>query len=151
MQDNVIHREEIITALKEYFQRETVTYDINMAFLYGSWAFGYPKEESDIDVAVMFNHIMRENKIFDIVTDIALELTNRLKRESNVLYIDKDLSKPMLHYNVIVHGVPVYIKVFSEYVDMRFKAISQMEDFSIFGAQWQSEIVRKRLEVINRA
>lgn len=151
MQGNINNMAEIISALKEYFQSQADVYDINMAFLYGSWACGYPKEESDIDVAVIFSYLMNEDKIFDIVTNITLELTNRLKRETNVLYIDSDLSKPMLYYNVIVHGEPVYMRDFSEYVDIRLRAIFQMEDFSIFGTQWQSEIVRKRMEVINRA
>ncbi len=151
MQDSIIKRENIISALKTYFQRKADTYDINMAFLYGSWACGYPKEESDIDVAVLFNRLMSEDTTFDIVNDIALELTNILRRETNVLCIDRELSKPMLHYNVIVHGIAVYMKEFPEYVDMRLKAIVQMEDFSIFGTQWQAEIVRKRMEVINRA
>lgn len=151
MQDSFIKREEIISVLKAYFQRKAYAYDIGMAFLYGSWACGYPKEESDIDVAVLFNQPMSEDRTFDRLNDIALELANILKRETNVLYIDDELSKPMLHYNAIVHGIPVYMKDFSDYVDLRLRAISQMEDFSIFGAQWQSEIVKKRMEVLNRA
>ncbi len=151
MQGSIIKREEIISDLKEYFQRKADTYDMNMAFLYGSWACGHPKEESDIDVAVLFNQLMSKDKTFDMVNDIALELTNILKREINVLYIDRELSKPMLHYNVIVYGIPVYMKDFSEYVDIRLKAIFQMEDFNIFGTKWQSEVVRKRMEVLNNA
>lgn len=149
MQDSIRKREDIILALKEYFQRKADTHDINMVFLYGSWACGYPKEESDIDVAVLFNQLMSEDRTFDIVNDIALELTNVLKRETNVLYVDNELSKPMLHYNVIVHGVPVFMKDFSEYVDIRLKVIFQMEDFNIFGTKWQSEVVKKRMEVLN--
>jgi len=57
----------------------------------------------------------------------------------------------MVHYNAIVHGVPVYISDFTRFVDVKLKAIHQMEDFCIFDTKWQSEIVRKRLEALNRA
>lgn len=149
MKDSFRKKEDIILALEKYFLEKAGIYDINIAFLFGSWVCGYPKEESDIDVAVLFNQLWSEDKIFDMVNDIALELTDILKREINVLYIDSELSKPMLHYNVIVYGVPVFMKNFSGYVDIRLKAISQMEDFNIFGTKWQSEVVKKRMEVLN--
>jgi hypothetical protein len=57
----------------------------------------------------------------------------------------------MLYYNAIVHGIPVYVESFTRYVDKRLYAIYQMEDFSIFGMKWQSEIVQKRLERLNNA
>jgi predicted nucleotidyltransferase len=143
-------KDEVITALKSYFLSKANIYDIEMAFLYGSWAGGYPKKESDIDVAVLSTHEMGEDKAFDMVSNLSLELTDLLRHETNVLYIDSDLSKPMLHYNAIVHGIPVFIRNFTKYADIKIKAISQMEDFSIFGIKWQSEIVEKRLEAINR-
>ncbi|OGQ44149.1 MAG: hypothetical protein A3A85_02480 [Deltaproteobacteria bacterium RIFCSPLOWO2_01_FULL_42_9] len=102
-------------------------------------------------MAVLFNHEMSEEKIFSSMNTISLELTDILKREVNVLYIDKDLSRPMLHYNAIVKGIPVFMRDFTRYVDLRLKAISQMEDFSIFGTKWQSDVVRKRLEGLDRA
>lgn len=144
-------QDKLIFELKSYFQRQTDVYDIEMAFLYGSYAEGYPKEESDIDVAVIFGHEMSEDKAFDLVNSLSLDLTILLKHETDVLYIDADLSKPMLHYNAIVHGIPVFMRDFTRYADVKMKAISRMEDFSIFGLKWQSEIVEKRLEALNRA
>ena len=144
-------KNEIVSTLSSYFQQKADTYGIDAAFLYGSWACGCPKEESDIDVAVVFNHEKSEDDIFDITNNIAVELTDALKKETNVLYIDAELSKPMLHYNAIVHGVPVFIRDFTRYVDLRLRAIHQMEDFNIFGMRWQSEITRKRMEAFNRA
>lgn len=55
----------------------------------------------------------------------------------------------MLYYNAIVHGIPVYMKSFTRYVEKRFYAIYQMENFSIFGTRWQTEILEKRLEKLN--
>lgn len=146
-----MNRDEIIQVLKGYFQHRALFFNINLAFLYGSCASGHPVEESDIDVAILSDKEMDGDMAFDIVSRISLELTEQLKRETNVLYIDIELSKPMLHYNAIVNGIPVFIKDFEQYVDLRLKAIAMMEDFSLFGTKWQAEIARKRLEAISRA
>jgi predicted nucleotidyltransferase len=146
-----VNKDEAISAIKFYFQNKADIFNIDMAFLYGSWASGLPKRESDVDIAVVFTEEMREEEVFEIITTISLELTDVLKKETNVLFIDRELSKPMLHYNAIVHGIPAYIRDFTGFVDMKLKAIHQMEDFSIFGTKWQEEIVRKRLEVFKGA
>ena len=145
---SIMSKDEMISTLKSYFKQHSDIYYIDIAFLYGSWVSGYPKEESDIDVAVIFNKEMSEDEIFDITNNISLKLTDILKKETNVLYIDMYLSKPMLHYNAIVHGIPLFMRDFTRYVDMRLKAIYQMEDFRIFGTEWQSEVVEKRLGVL---
>lgn len=146
-----MNRDKIIQVLRDYFQQRADLFNIELAFLYGSWASGHPMHESDIDVAVLSSKEMTEDMAFDIVSRISLELTDQLKMETNVLYIDTELSKPMLHYNAIVHGIPVFIKDFEQYVDLRLKAIFMMEDFSLFGTKWQAEIARKRLEAISHA
>lgn len=144
-------KEKIIVILKSYFQDKAGFYNIEMAFLYGSWASGYPKKESDIDIAVMFSCEMGKEKMFDIINSMSLELSNILKKDISIIHIDRELSKPMLHYNAIVHGEPVFVRDFTRYVDVRLKAIFQMEDFSIFGLKWQDEIVKKRMEMISHA
>jgi predicted nucleotidyltransferase len=146
-----IKKTRLLSALKSYFKHKAEIYNIDMAFLYGSWATGYPKIDSDVDIAVVFNKEKGRDELFDIITTLSLELTNVLKTEANVLYIDEEFSKPMLYYNAIVHGIPVFIGSFTRYVDKRLYAIYQMEDFSIFGKKWQSEIVQKRLERLNNA
>ncbi len=107
-----MNKKEIISLLKSYFQSKADKYNIDLAFLYGSWASGHPKKESDVD---------------------------------------RELSKPMIYYNVTVHGTPIYIRAFTRFVDTKLRAIYQMEDFCMFGTKWQEEIVRKRLEALNRA
>lgn len=146
-----MNRNDIILALKDYFQCKADLYDIEMAFLYGSWACGYQKKGSDIDVAVLFSHEMNKEAIFNSLNAISIDLTSLLRHETNVLYIDRELSKPMLYYNAIAHGISIFTKDFTRYVDIRLKAISQMEDFSIFGIRWQSEVARKRLESLKNA
>src|SRR5574342_711421 len=46
---------EIVNTLKIYFTDASLIYKIEMAFLYGSWARGFPKSFSDEDVAIVFS------------------------------------------------------------------------------------------------
>ncbi len=91
------------------------------------------------------------DKQFKIINAITLALCNSLGAEVNVLYIDNELSKPMLHYNAIVKGEVVYFNNFTNYVDVYIKAIAQMEDFSIFGIPWQKLVIEKNIKDLRNA
>lgn len=142
---------DLLSNLKAYFQARADMYEIDMAFLYGSCAEGLPRDDSDVDIALLFTHEKSEAEVFDIINSVTLELTDILKKETNLLCIDRDLNKPLLHYNAIIYGIPIFMRDFTGYVDIKLKAIHRMEDFSIFGTKWQAEIVRKRMEVLNHA
>ncbi len=123
-----------------------------MAFLYGSWARGSPRQDSDIDVAILFSkEISTEEEIFERITDISLLLSSDLRSEVNVALISRDFGKPMLYYNAIVSGVPLFFREFSSYVDLRNEAIFQMEDFNIFGRYWQLTVAKRNLEELKHA
>lgn len=143
--------ERLVSFLKNYFEEKEDTYGIEMAFLFGSWAGGRPHKDSDIDVAVTFTNELEDNDAFERISDISLELTGLLKHTTDVIYIDHDLTKPVLYYNAIVCGELVFTRDFTRYVNLRLRAIHQMEDFQLFGRGWQKEIVRKRMEALLHA
>ncbi len=143
---------EILTLLKTFFEESASVYKIEMAFLYGSWARGFPKSFSDVDVAIVFSEEPgTENEVFTIITDISLVLGKRLRLDVNVIPIYSDFRKPMLYYNAIVLGIPVFIGNQDRYIFLRNQAIFQMEDFTLFGTKWQLEIAKKNLEDIKHA
>ncbi len=39
-------------------------YKISLAFLYGSWACGLPRWDSDIDIAIVFEEEFTDDEIF---------------------------------------------------------------------------------------
>ena len=143
---------EILTLLKTFFEESASAYKIEMAFLYGSWARGFPKSFSDVDVAIVFlEEPGTEDETFTIITDISLVLGKKLKLDVNVIPIYSDFRKPMLYYNAIVLGIPVFIGNQDRYIFLRNQAIFQMEDFTLFGTNWQLEIAKKNLEDIKHA
>ena len=144
-------REGIIKHLKMVFAEKASFYGVEMVFLFGSWATGIPRQDSDIDIAVVFRDELSKEDCFERMTDISVLLSTELKREVSVIPIYKDFQKPMLYYNAIVSGLPVFIKDFIRYINFKNEAIYQMEDFCIFGMDWQYEVVRKNLEALRYA
>jgi len=47
-------RGKIIEHLKKFFAERASFYGVEMSFLFGSWATGIPRQDSDIDIAVVF-------------------------------------------------------------------------------------------------
>jgi predicted nucleotidyltransferase len=132
--------------LTGFFRRNASLFKVQMAFLYGSRAEGFPREDSDIDVGVFFaDEIASEDERFDLATKISVCLSKEMKAEANVLPISPDFRKPMLYYNVIVKGIPLYIEDYGRYLELRNEAIYQMEDFEIFGKGWQLRIAKRNL------
>lgn len=139
-------KEKIITKLKDFFRENFSRYYIDMVFLYGSWASGYPRENSDLDLAIVFSgKVDKKDDIFSLITGISYELEKDLNTEVNIISIQPDFHQPMLYYNAIVLGNPLFVKDYDKFLDLKLEAISQMEDFRIFGIPWQREVARKRL------
>jgi len=142
-------KEEIIKRLRNYFDKNASLYGLEMVFLYGSWARGFPRNDSDIDIAVIFsNEPSSDDESFKNITNISLSLSEQLSREVNVIQIYKDFRKPMLYYNAIILGLPVFIRESNKYVRIKNDAIYHMEDFCIFGIEWQYEVATKNLEAL---
>jgi hypothetical protein len=108
--------------------------------------------DSDVDVALFFMAAFSsDEELFNRLTDISFEISLRIKREVNVISIFDDFRKPMLYYNAVVLGMPMYIKDFSRYANLKNQAVFQMEDFSLFGIAWQTKIAGKNLEELQNA
>lgn len=152
MVSRIEKREKIINQLREFFNENASLFSILMVFLYGSWAKGFPREESDIDLALVFSEeALNPEESFKRLTEISILLEKILKKEINIIEIRKSFDKPMLYYNAIILGIPIYIRDFESYARLKNEAIFQMEDFSIFGINWQYEVAKKNLEAFKGA
>lgn len=146
------NKEELILTLKTFFKEKAAFFGVEMAFLYGSWARGYPREDSDVDIALVFSKgPSTEEETFISLTDVSLEISIKTGKEANTIWIDEDFRKPMLYYNAIVLGIPLYIKHFERYVVLKNQALAQMEDFSLFGIDWQLKAAKRNLKALPHA
>lgn len=145
-------RREIFCKLKNVFEELAKNCNIDLAFLYGSWARGYPRIDSDLDVAVCASSFPEsKDDQFKLLTDLTLEISEKMNRETSVLLIDKEFDKPLLYYNAIVLGIPIYTKDINQLISLKNEAVFQMEDFSIFGTRWQMELAKKNVEELKNA
>ena len=144
-----IQKEKIILKIKDYFKQKASEYHIETAFLYGSWAKGYPHHDSDLDLALLFSSQIRsEESLFKLITQISYELSKDLGREVNIIPIYSDFPHPMLYYNAIILGIPLYIKNKDKFIQLKLEAIYQMEDFQIFGITWQRKVAQDAIKEI---
>lgn len=149
MNNNTVEKEKIILKLKDFFKEKAEQYRIETALLYGSWAGGYPRQDSDIDIAVLFSSDFNdEEKIFELISNITYELEVFLNKEVNVMVICRDFRHPMLYYNAIISGLPLFVKDGDRYLDLKLEALYQMEDFQLFGIPWQKQVARQLLKKI---
>ena len=140
----------LVSKLSAFFLEKADQFDIEMVFLYGSFAGGYPKIESDIDLGILFAPGLKDHfKIHSLLTDISYQLTLQLKREVNIVNINPDFDHPMLYYNIIVSGMPLYVKDNDRFLSLKLEALYQMEDFQLFGAKWQNDLSRKILQELS--
>ena len=68
-----------------------------------------------------------------------------MNKEVNIISISRDFEHPMLYYNAIILGIPIFVKDCDELLNLKLEAISQLEDFQLFGISWQREVARKIL------
>jgi len=146
------NRKKIIAYLKQFFKEKAQDYELEMVFVYGSWARGTPRQDSDLDIAILFSTKNLSDQLsFPYITDLSLSLSQELALEVNIIVIHRDFRLPMLYYNAIVLGIPVFIKNDTSFINLKIMAIAQMEDFSIFGSKWQLQLARKNLEELEHA
>ena len=145
-------RKDLTGYLKSYFEQNSSNLGIEMAFLFGSWARGIPREDSDIDIAVVFSEeYVSEEEVFNRLTDMSVSLSKELQCDPNMIQIEKDFRKPLLYYNAIALGLLFFVKDFTKYVRLKNEALYQMEDYSMFGIGWQYRVTEKNLEALKHA
>jgi predicted nucleotidyltransferase len=147
--ENLPMTRDLIETLRDYFQQEANRLKIKAVFLFGSQAGGLPRLDSDVDLAIAFvDEEMSNEETFDRMNVLAIGLTEILGREVNLISIDKDFSKPMLYYNAVVKGIPIFTADPHYYTWLLNEAIYQMEDFEIFGRDWQIDLAKRNLREI---
>lgn len=141
----------ITDILTLYFQKSASRFALEHVFLYGSRTQGLSRPDSDLDIAVLFSEDVEEDVIFARITEMSLELNHVTDLDVNVLRLTRDFRHPMLYYNAIVHGIPLFVLNQTEYIDLKLEALREMEDFSLFGVGWQLTAARKNLQAIAHA
>ena len=78
---------DMIPKLVHFFQNEAERFGVRAVFLYGSFARGFPRQDSDLDVAIVFDDDSDEDIIYRRLVDISLLLSERSGRDVKVIPI----------------------------------------------------------------
>lgn len=109
-----------IKLLKKYFEKEK---SVVLAFLFGSWAKGFEKRESDFDIAIYLKDQTKENKI-------SLEIARIVGKDVDL--IDLNEAPASLVWNIFETGIPLAVKDNKLYWELYLRKSSEGEDFLKF-------------------
>ncbi len=106
-----------IESLRNYLQKRD---DVLIAFLFGSYAEGFIKRESDFDLAVYLKDKKERKNIY-------LDAVKVTKREINLICLDEAVAS--LVSNIFKTAIPLTIKSERLYWDLYLKKSLEAEDF----------------------
>ncbi|OGC24015.1 hypothetical protein A3J90_01870 [candidate division WOR-1 bacterium RIFOXYC2_FULL_37_10] len=143
-------KDRLIEILTDYFKKNAESYCIEAAFLFGSYASGFIKEESDVDIAIVFSKdIDSDEKILNFISQITVDINSYINAEVDIMPIYNDFRKPMVYYNAIILGIPLYVKDKNQYISLFNEALFQMNDFELFGTSFQLQAARNVLKEVS--
>jgi predicted nucleotidyltransferase len=124
---------EAINILKNNLEVFSEKYDIQLIYIFGSYAKGKNNKNSDLDIAVLLKKDYNPLDKLSLIGDFI----DTFKRDDIDLVI-LNTANPVLEHQVIKHGKLVYMKdedikityevrVLKEYMDMEYFRNTQME------------------------
>lgn len=107
---------------KEIFKK----FEIKFAYLFGSQAKGTAYEKSDYDVAVLFKKEPKDPLALKEITFLSIELEKFFPTEVDVVCLNT--ASPLLKYEVVSHGKPIYCQNEEERINFEVTAIKEYID-----------------------
>jgi len=100
---------ELINRLRTEGQKLFRRYPVALAYLFGSYAQGESRKNSDVDLAVVLDDSVAKNQYFDLGLKLAGEIGKLLKTDNFDLVIlnHEDIS-PVLKFEAVYRGILIY-------------------------------------------
>lgn len=114
-----MEKDKIVKILKEYFEKED---NVIFAYLFGSYAKGKERENSDVDIAVYVNELIAKDskKVLDFQIKHMSNISDILKKEVDLVILNQ--ASPLLRHEVISEGILLVEKDHNKLVN--FKKLS---------------------------
>jgi len=95
----------VLNLVKSFVERERQRYTIKAAYLFGSWAYGTPNADSDIDIGLILERALSIEEEASIFSD-AQEMHYRLEPH---VYTQKqfDIGKRAIIEDIKEHGIKI--------------------------------------------
>ena len=111
--------------LKKFFQANQVM----LAYLFGSQVRGDAHQESDVDIAVLFDknvkkedYLLKEGKL--------IEIFSALFPDKEINIVNLDIASPLLKQSVVLEGKPLYIKNKLDQIFFQMQTLREYEEYN---------------------
>jgi predicted nucleotidyltransferase len=119
-----VNNKEIIQRIKSVAAKYP---QIELAYLFGSFALGHQRKDSDVDVAVKLSDRLSEGRRFDLGLELIGAFTRAMGRETDVVILN-DAKDLFFKYIILKEGILAFrrkdlpqmifeTRVFNEYFD----------------------------------
>lgn len=93
---------------EKVFQR----FPISLVYLFGSQSQGRARKNSDVDLAVLFDHSVSKDQRFDLTLRLAGEISDLLKSDNfDLVILNDDNASPVLKFEAVYRGIVVYSRL----------------------------------------
>ncbi|WP_232841567.1 type VII toxin-antitoxin system MntA family adenylyltransferase antitoxin [Caldicellulosiruptor acetigenus] len=122
----MMEKDKIVEILKEYFEKED---NVIFAYLFGSYAKGKERENSDVDIAVYVNEEIAKDskKVLDFQIKHMSNISDILKKEVDLVILNH--ASPLLRHEVISEGILLVEKDHNKLVNFKKMSFYYYQDW----------------------
>ncbi|WPX07819.1 type VII toxin-antitoxin system MntA family adenylyltransferase antitoxin [Anaerocellum danielii] len=122
----MIEKSKILEVLKEYFEKESA---IVFAYLFGSYAKGKEREDSDVDIAVYVNEELANDskRLLEFQVKHMLGISDILRKEVDLVILNQ--ASPLLRHEVISEGILIVEKDHDKLVNFKKMSFYYYQDW----------------------
>lgn len=110
-------------------QKSLQVNQVKLAYLFGSEARGDAHQESDVDIAVMFDkkvkkedYLLKEGKL--------IEMFSALFPDKEINIVNLDIASPLLKQSVVLEGKPLYVKNRLDQFFFQIQTLREYEEYN---------------------
>jgi len=100
-----------------------------LCYLFGSVARGEEHQESDVDIAVLFDKDIKKENFLQKEGEL-ISLFSRIFPEREINLVNLAIASPLLCQNAIIEGKLIYAKDENERILFQIRTLHQYEEYS---------------------
>jgi len=131
-----IRDEKLVERIMEVFRNKE---KVLLAFLFGSAVSGRLLEESDVDVAVLFDHMPEISDILNLKAAVSVA-TNR---DVDIVLLND--SSPIICMQVLKNGILIRKRDNTAYSNFYVKTVKQYDDLKYIRKEAEADILKGRI------